>query len=438
MHENSVTVKSPGTYRIFALISYVAIIAVMVYAAFRFHSMADAEHDAKRDFFDVNQIRYGILSGKNWSLQLQRIIQMQVDSFDIGGSDKKIVKEQLNGILMKLIDEADRIIHKKQQSFKDKIRFSLISAFVDLDEVRAQVPRFSDVIIQELDKPDNRQRVKALITEKMKHVLGTIDPDTSTAQSRLLAKYTANSRDEFNNIMRQRFEKSDAIQNSMAILLIAGGVLSLLIWIFIRRQSQLWPMAFALTVICGLILLVTGVSLPMIEIDARIDRMELEFLSSRIIFDEQIIFYRAKSIIQVVQILVRDAAPESKFVGGLIFLFSVVFPLLKLIAAGICMRKKERSGKFVRFIALKTGKWSMADVMAVAIFMSFIGFRNIVDSQLRDINMHNETINLISTNRTSLLPAYFVFVMFCIFNLVLAEILKKTAALHEKGVPGTD
>ena len=35
----------------------------------------------------------------------------------------------------------------------------------------------------------------------------------------------------------------------------------------------------------------------------------------------------------------------------------------------------------VRFFVLKSGKWSMADVMVVAIFMAYIGFNGIITSQ---------------------------------------------------------
>ena len=67
----------------------------------------------------------------------------------------------------------------------------------------------------------------------------------------------------------------------------------------------------------------------------------------------------------------------------------------------------------------------MADVMVIAIFMAYVGFRGILDDQLADITVHYETINMISTNGTRLQPGFILFVAFVIYNLVLAEILKK-------------
>ncbi len=75
-------------------------------------------------------------------------------------------------------------------------------------------------------------------------------------------------------------------------------------------------------------------------------------------------------------------------------------------------------------MAFKSGKWSMADVMVVAIFMSYVGFQGILNNQLEDINMRNDMANLITTNQSNLQTGFIIFVSFVLFNLVLAEILK--------------
>src|ERR1043166_5273881 len=215
------------------------------------------------------------------------------------------------------------------------------------------------------------------------------------------------------------------------------GIMALLPWLFVIRWKEYRSVFFMLTIPPTLILLWVGISLPMIEIDARIDKMEIYFLSSRIHFDEQIIYYRAKSILQLFDVLIRDSAYSSKVVGLLVLLFSVIFPAIKLMAAIVYVKMKERTHAIVRFIALNTAKWSMADVMAVSIFMAYVGFSNIVDSQLKDVNYHSETLNLISTNRTKLLPAYLVFIAFCLSNLLLAVILRKLMK-SDSSEPGSE
>ena len=64
-------------------------------------------------------------------------------------------------------------------------------------------------------------------------------------------------------------------------------------------------------------------------------------------------------------------------------------------------------GRVVNFFAFHSGKWSMADVTVVAIFMAYIGFNGILDDQMESLN------------------GYLVIVAFVLYGLALSQILKK-------------
>jgi hypothetical protein len=207
--------------------------------------------------------------------------------------------------------------------------------------------------------------------------------------------------------------------------LLIGILLSvLLLWLYIMRHRHLQATSFIFSVLISFIALFIGVSLPMIEIDARIGTLDLKLLSSNITFYDQVIFYQAKSILDVIHILLVNGGADTIFVGFLILLFSVIFPVTKLICTTIYLFLRSRSNAFIRFMAFNSGKWSMADVMVVAIFMAYVGFKSILDNQLEDITVHNETVNVVTTNRTNLQTGFTIFVAFVLFNLALAEILK--------------
>jgi predicted Co/Zn/Cd cation transporter (cation efflux family) len=114
----------------------------------------------------------------------------------------------------------------------------------------------------------------------------------------------------------------------------------------------------------------------------------------------------------------------------LILLFSIVLPISKLICTQLVLlgNAKNRSRKVLEFVAFKTSKWSMADVLVVAIFMAYVGFKSILDSQLKDLNVQSQSMSVITTNRTSLQPAFILFTTFVLFGLVLAEIIKRSAS----------
>ncbi|HLI93653.1 MAG TPA: hypothetical protein VKU83_08595, partial [Puia sp.] len=82
------------------------------------------------------------------------------------------------------------------------------------------------------------------------------------------------------------------------------------------------------------------------------------------------------------------------------------------------------------YFAFQSGKWSMADVTVVAIFMAYIGFNGILESQMGYLNFRNDQLSSIATNETSLQPGYIIFVTFVVFGLILSQILKMIIEKH--------
>ncbi len=84
-----------------------------------------------------------------------------------------------------------------------------------------------------------------------------------------------------------------------------------------------------------------------------------------------------------------------------------------------------RSNRVLKFFALKSGKWSMADVMVVAIFMAYIGFSRMIDTQLAQIGQGNPNVDVLATDGTSFLIGFFLFFAFCIASLVFSTVIEK-------------
>lgn len=60
----------------------------------------------------------------------------------------------------------------------------------------------------------------------------------------------------------------------------------------------------------------------------------------------------------------------------------------------------------------------MADVMVVAIFMAYVGFNGILDSQMEILDVQSDSLTSVGTNNTSLQPGYILFIAFVIFSLI--------------------
>ena len=207
----------------------------------------------------------------------------------------------------------------------------------------------------------------------------------------------------------------------LAVVLLVIGL-----WYPLRNQRHLYVAFYILSIGIALILLLVGLTTAMIDIDARINSLNFQLLGETVSFKNQVIFFQSKSILDVVRILLSTGKYDSIFVGILILAFSIVFPIAKLLSTGISLlsQRKWAKNKLVHYFAFQSGKWSMADVTVVAIFMAYIGFNGILQSQMGYLNVHSDAFTSIATNQTSLQPGYIIFVTFVLFGLALSQILK--------------
>ena len=147
-----------------------------------------------------------------------------------------------------------------------------------------------------------------------------------------------------------------------------------------------------MSIVMALMLLVVGLTTAMIDIDARINSLSFELLGETVSFKNQVIFFQSKSILDVVRILLATGKYDSIFVGILILAFSILFPVAKLLSTGISLlsQRKWARNRVIHYFAFQSGKWSMADVTVVAIFMAYIGFNGILQSQMGYLNTHSD------------------------------------------------
>src|SRR5262249_17717820 len=147
-------------------------------------------------------------------------------------------------------------------------------------------------------------------------------------------------------------------------------------------------------------------------------------LGEPIAFQNQSLYFQSKSVLEVFRTLITMGRPEMWFVGVLVLMFSVVFPVLKLVTLGFCLHKPSLlRNRVVKFLALDSSKWSMADVMALSIFMSFVSSTGLIANALNRLNESGADL-LIPTNSSTILPGYYLFIGFCLASLVLSKRLE--------------
>lgn len=417
--------------RIILIGAVILLLLTAAYSGYRVHILSGDQEVLKEDYSTVNNITFGLLSVNTWRDEIMAAATNRIENFQLSTAQEDSLKVEIKKILQALIDKADSMMHAPKKGLGEKIKKAAMNLFIDLDKLREQVPSFASDIMAEIKKPRSKQRLAFLAKDKLKE-LGqetydsSLQTETRITDS-LFRKYEVTDKAGFENKVRHNLQQVQQQTYTWSYAMLGTVLVMLGLWWWLRKDQPFYTLLYISSIALAVILLLVGLTTTMIEIDARIQSLDFRLVGETISFRNQVLFFQSKSIIDVVGILIKTGKVDSIFVGVLILCFSILFPFAKLFSTGIYLlgKKDWTKNKSIRYFAFKSGKWSMADVMVVAIFMAYIGFNGVLDDQLSDLNMQNETLTSITTNHTSLQPGYIVFVGFVVYGLILSLILKK-------------
>jgi hypothetical protein len=212
-------------------------------------------------------------------------------------------------------------------------------------------------------------------------------------------------------------EKADlyyqsAINNGIALISVVVAYLVLVSLVYSKKpyKNQAIGLSFVVAAICFLYL---GLQSPFLEIQAFKDDVtasipiteDFEFtgkVEGRVYF-----LYQNKSVLELIKLLYMGG---NYFVAVLILIFSVVFPVIKLLSSTmVFFNPGSRYSKQAVTMIDKLGKWSMADVFLSSVFLAYFSFAN--------MNVG------VDTGASTLIGLYF-FVAFVVFSILSGRFLK--------------
>ena len=180
----------------------------------------------------------------------------------------------------------------------------------------------------------------------------------------------------------------------------------------LKSQERLRIRGYAM-VFAAFAFLYLGLQSPFLELEFyNLDltlEADLELFSVDQTFPGRIYYlYQNKSIIELISLLYTGG---NYLVAVALFLFSIVFPILKLFSSVVIFTypKSRRSKKAVNVVN-SLGKWSMVDVFVSAIFLAYFSFTN--------MNVG------VDTGSTTLIGTWF-FMTFVVLSIASGVFLKK-------------
>jgi len=313
------------------------------------------------DLVELSLVKYGIFSVDIWKANLTTIVINRVNEFDFEDMDETKVRARIVEFLTASVNKLEESFYKVNEGTLGGFFKGRVAAYTDVfGRMKEDIPLLTDSIVSFIKDSDNKAMVKEFVVEKLN--------DYSDAT--------------FSEIDYTTYD------------------------IILERHGQTTKQAA-------------------IDIDARISTMDFHLMGESISFKDQVLYFKSKSILEVVQVMIVNGKLEVAVVGVFVLMFSVIFPVLKLTSSVLFLfSQRLQNNSFIRFLIFKTAKWTMADVMVVAIFMAYIGFSGIISDQLKGLETIVTQVDILTTNESSLQIGFFLFTGFAVLSLLVSHKLQ--------------
>jgi hypothetical protein len=423
---------SPHQARIAAAMSLAALLLAAVVLATQAVLDLRRAQQLETDLAELHDVRYGLLNATLWVERLSALLARKIDTFELTDENRPALKRNIEIALDRILVEVERYLRQRNAAGQNlwerlggALRQGVQDFLVDFTELRAQVPVYAEAILNEFERPEARAQLKAQLLAAVDSAAeATFTATDFDAYRAVLARHGCVDAAACAPLLRAEAHALQARARafSLGVLLAVAGMF-IVAW---RERPRLAPEVMAMLTAGSLVLLAGGVMTPMIDVEARIAELRFVLLGEPVVFADQVLYFQSKSILDVVRVLVDTGALDMLLVAVLITLFSLVFPALKVLAGFIyyCDWRGLRANRLVYFFALRSGKWSMADVLVVAMLMAYVGFSGLVESQLAAMAGSGRGVDVLTTNGTALQLGFYLFLAFVLASLVLSALLE--------------
>ena len=377
----------------------------------------------RTELAEISHTRYGLLNADRWVEKIVPILGAQIDALDLTATNGATLRPTVVRSLNRLLNQVEGQLAPKPApgagaaGFAAQAQAMIIHNM--LTSLKPHVPEYADMVLKELGRPENKKAVRdylqRVVTDGAKATFGTVD---MTWYSAILKQNGCADGAACQIELNRRIQVLDSRVSFHYMLALAATALGFLL-LGGRRSAIAIQLLFCIALLLG------GLLTPMLEVEAKISKISLTLFGQPISFQDQVLYYQSKSVLEVFRTLLTMGRPEMVVVAVLVLLFSVVFPALKVIAVCLCLREPSLlKNRLARFFAVQSSKWSMADVMALAIFMSFVAFNGLIGSAMSGLKGPGAEL-VIPTDSSKILPGFYLFVGFCVASLWLSKRLER-------------
>ena len=407
----------------------------IIISSISIYSIESQKRTLDLELIELSNVKYGLFNVDEWKTALSEILVKRINEFEVEPAKEEELREKISNFLSTAIDELEKSFFEKNSgSLKGFLKGSIANITDVYGVMRKDIPLITESILDFVKDPENKELAKDFLLTKMdEYSEKTFSEIDYSIYDEILARHHASSKQEAIVIIKSKISKQVLHRTPYSIALFSMVVL---LFIGVSLSRNFTPLEFLLLSLTCTVLLLVGLLLPMINIDARISKMEFQLMGESILFTDQVLYFKSKSILEVVRLMLSNSKPDVFLVGALVFAFSVLFPISKLTASIFYLySEKAKQKSWVKFLVFKISKWSMADVMVIAIFMAFIGFSGIISDQLTGLENITSRVEIMTTNASSLQIGFFLFTSFAVLSLLVSHKLKFSPSPTQENRP---
>ncbi len=414
-----------------------ALIGFGSWKGYELHKLTTEVNEYRYDFAEINKINYGLFNIDIWKKKIFSVIEKKAKGFEFDSSDLSSFQRQIenylydmhreyieSGKLVEMFMDGDKQDNKLVGLFMGMFKGNIEKKVSSLD-FKSKIPGIADQMMKEFEKkiPELKKKITEQVSDMLVTQSNSILVDKRDA---IYARYETKNLVSTNTEIRSRVAQFGVNSKTLIIqILLALGLAILLALLFTKiltfKTAMLW-----LTISC-IVFLTLGLALPMIDLDARLSEVDINLMGENVRFDEQVMYFQSKSILGVTKTLLEGEGVDLKLVGFLILLFSIILPFFKMLLTTFYLYiEKARTSNFVKVVIFYLGKWSMADVFVVAIFMAYIGFYGLLNSQLGSMaGGGSDSMSIETVNYSKLSPGIIFFTLYCLFSIVMSTLIHR-------------
>ena len=316
---------------IIAVIS-VLIFVYVVYAGYIIYQRQKSINELKQTYANINAINYGLFNMQEWKVKAFNVFHHHIDQFNISPKAFDEAEIELRKYLNTIYDEYIVSGDLFKKVFEDaekneKVNKVLLKMFkdnlsvqVEALNIKSQIPSMAKTLAKELKNQE--PRFKEIMQGELKNLLQYTDKyKFNDPRFTVFQKYDCDDINCANEkIKSTTLTLESAQKRDIYLISFAFGFAILLLSIFYKTIGiKLWV---GMVTLFSIVLLIMGISMPMIVIDARMNSFVFNLFEQDLEFGEQVVFFQNKSILDVAQNLLESNGIDLKLVGLLVICFS--------------------------------------------------------------------------------------------------------------------